>query len=91
VIERKLLWIERGDVKCHLETQEGPKRLFGAVEAYLAHKVVTCSARTVELEAERLSLVKKHFGDTKLTAITSQGNRDVPVFASRRRDRESHY
>jgi integrase len=26
----------------------------------------------VELEAERLSLVKKHFGDTKLTAVTSE-------------------
>jgi len=56
----------------HLETKDGPKRLVGAVEAYLAHKAVTCSQRTVELEGERLSLVKKHFGDVKLTALTPE-------------------
>jgi hypothetical protein len=30
-----------------------------------------CSPRTIELEEERLSLVKKHFGDVPLAAITA--------------------
>jgi len=30
-----------------------------------------CSPRTIELEEERLSLVKKHFGDVPLSAITA--------------------
>lgn len=55
-----------------LETQAGPKRLFEAVEAYLAQKAVTSSPRTVELERERLRLVKKHLGDVKLAAITPE-------------------
>jgi integrase len=55
-----------------LDTKTGPKRLSEAVETYLAHKVIPCSARTVELERERLNLVKKHFGDVKLTSITPE-------------------
>ena len=55
-----------------LETQAGPKRLFEAVEAYLAQKAVVSSERTVELERERLSLVKQHLGDVKLSAITPE-------------------
>ncbi len=58
--------------KGQLETQSGPKRLFEAVESYLEYKAVVCAARTVELEGERLSIVKKHFGDAKLTSITPQ-------------------
>ncbi len=58
--------------KGQLATQKGPKRLFEAVEAYLKYKAVVRAARTVELEAERLSIVKKHFGDAKLTSITPQ-------------------
>ena len=49
---------------------EGPKRLHDAINAYLHHKVMRCSPRTLELEKERLAIVKKHFGDVKLTAIT---------------------
>ncbi len=47
--------------KGQLETQRGPKRLFEAVESYLEYKAVVCAARTVELEGERLSIVKKHY------------------------------
>src|SRR5262245_13310023 len=50
--------------------EQGPKRLSEAIEAYLTAKRIRCSARTIELEEERLSLVKKHFGDVPLSAIT---------------------
>lgn len=53
-----------------LELRGSPKRLFEAIKAYLTDKAVTASARTAKLESERLSLVKQHFGDVKLTAIT---------------------
>src|ERR671919_288054 len=51
--------------------EQGPKRLSDAVDAYLTAKRIRCSARTIELEEERLSIVKKHFGDVPLTAITA--------------------
>src|SRR5438045_639980 len=51
--------------------EQGPKRLSEAIEAYLAAKRMRCSPRTIELEEERLSLVKKHFGDLPLSAITA--------------------
>lgn len=47
-----------------------PKHLFKAVELYLNDKVVRCSPRTHELERERLSMVKKFFGDAKIAAIS---------------------
>jgi hypothetical protein len=50
--------------------EQGPKRLSEAIDAYLAAKRIRCSARTIELEEERLSIVKKHFGDVPLSAIT---------------------
>ncbi|HLA14619.1 MAG TPA: hypothetical protein VJZ25_06305, partial [Gemmatimonadaceae bacterium] len=43
--------------------EQGPKRLSDATDAYLSAKRIRCSPRTIELEEERLSLVKKHFGD----------------------------
>ncbi len=49
---------------------EGPKRLHDAISTYLHHKTMRCSPRTLELETERLAIVKKHFGDLKLTSIT---------------------
>src|SRR5437868_10543513 len=55
--------------------QEQPKRLEAAVQAYLADKKVRCAPRTVELEAERLSIVKRYFGDARLTAVTPDGIR----------------
>ena len=55
-----------------LETQRGPKRLCDAVQRYLRDKAIRCSPRTVELEQERLSLVKQHFGDIRLSAITPE-------------------
>ncbi|MCZ6752857.1 MAG: tyrosine-type recombinase/integrase, partial [Acidobacteria bacterium] len=64
--ERKKIEAAR---KGQLETQAGPKRLFEAVGAYLAQKEITCSPRTTELEGERLSVVKQHFGDVRLAAI----------------------
>jgi hypothetical protein len=51
--------------------EQGPKRLSAAIEVYLAAKRMRCSPRTIELEGERLSLVKKHFGDVLLAAITA--------------------
>jgi integrase len=51
--------------------EQGPKRLSEAIDAYLAAKRIRCSARTIELEEERLSIVKKHFGDVLLSAITA--------------------
>ena len=51
--------------------EQGPKRLSEAVDAYLASKRMRCAPRTIELEEERLSLVKKHFGDAPLSAITA--------------------
>src|SRR3954468_24078364 len=51
--------------------EQGPKRLSDAIGAYLDAKRMRCSPRTIELEEERLSLVKKHFGDVPLAAITA--------------------
>ena len=55
-----------------LEAQRGPKRLFEAMDRYLSDKAIRCAPRTVELERERLSLVKQHFGDAKLSGITPE-------------------
>src|SRR5713101_7256664 len=67
--ERELLeGAGRGQVSTN---EQGPKRLSAAIEAYLAAKRMRCSPRTIELEEERLSLVKKHFGDVPLAAITA--------------------
>jgi DNA replication protein DnaC len=51
--------------------EQGPKRLSEAIDAYLTAKRIRGSARTIELEEERLSIVKKHFGDVLLSAITA--------------------
>ena len=51
--------------------ERGPKRLSEAIDAYLTGKRMHCSPRTIELEQERLSLVKKHFGDAPLATITA--------------------
>jgi hypothetical protein len=56
------------------DRESGPRDLSGAVAAYLDAKRMRCSARTIELEEERLSIVKKHFGDIRLTAITRNGS-----------------
>ena len=53
-----------------LETENGPKHLFDAIDRYLNDKIIHCAPRTVELERERLSLIKQHFGDVKLSAVT---------------------
>jgi hypothetical protein len=54
------------------DREAGPRDLSAAVAAYLDAKRIRCSARTIELEEERLSIVRKHFGDIRLTAITAQ-------------------
>jgi hypothetical protein len=61
--------------------EQGPKRLSEAIDAYLTAKRIRCSVRTVELEEERLSIVKKHFGDVPLSAITLRQSRtsNAPV------------
>src|SRR4249919_2278296 len=51
--------------------EQGPHCLSVAIDAYLTAKRIRCSPRTIELEEERLSLVKKHFGDVPLSAITA--------------------
>ncbi len=51
--------------------EQGPKRLSDAIDSYLAAKRIRCSPRTIELEEERLSIVKRHFGDVPLSAITA--------------------
>src|SRR5918994_1040285 len=52
--------------------EQGPKRLSEAIDSYLTAKRIRCSARTIELEEERLSIVKKHFGEcVPLSAITA--------------------
>jgi hypothetical protein len=53
--------------------EDGPRSLFHAIDSYLASKQIRCSARTIELEEERLSIVRKHFGDIRVAAITAQG------------------
>src|SRR5215472_12102108 len=47
-----------------------PKRLFEATAIYLDDKRVRCAPRAIELEIERLNMVKKFFGDFRLSAIT---------------------
>src|SRR4051812_37122202 len=49
--------------------EQGPKRLSEAIDSYLAAKRMRCSPRTIELEEERLSLVKSHCGAVPLRAI----------------------
>ena len=70
--------------------EQGPKRLSEAIDAYLAAKRIRCSARTIELEEERLSIVKKHFGRRAALSDHDGDNRGLPARASRRRHRESH-
>ncbi len=60
--------------------EQGPKRLSEAIEAYLTAKRIRCSARTIELEEERLSIVMRHFGDVPLSAITAGRS---PTFSTR--------
>jgi hypothetical protein len=55
--------------------EQGPRRLSDAIDAYLNAKRIRCSPRTIELEEERLSIVKKHFGDVPLRDL-SDGNAD---------------
>jgi integrase len=65
--ERKTIEMARAG---NLADSTAPKHLFEVAQRYLADKAVRCSPRTVELESERLDMVKKFFGNTRLTAIT---------------------
>ena len=67
--ERELIE-EAGHDRLPVDEQE-PKRLSEAIDAYLAAKRIRCSANTIELEEERPSIVKKHFGDVPHSAITA--------------------
>ena len=72
--ERKLLEdAGLGSLAAH---EQGPKRLSTAVDEYLDAKRLRCSPRTIELEAERLVLVMRHFGDVPLSAITAKAIAD---------------
>lgn len=48
----------------------GPTRLFAAIDGYVERKRIRWSVRTLELAEERFSVVKAHFGDVRLSAIT---------------------
>jgi integrase len=63
--------------------EQGPKQLSDAINSYLAAKQIRCSLRIIELEEERLSIVKKHFGDVPLSAITAKAIAD---FQNKRHD-----
>jgi hypothetical protein len=65
--DRKVIEMARAG---RLADLNAPKRLFEAAERYLEDKAVRCSPRTHELETERLSMVKKFFGDERIAAIT---------------------
>src|SRR5437763_6605645 len=47
--------------------EQGPKRLSEAIDAYLEGKRMRCSPRTLEFEQERMTLIKRHFGDVPLS------------------------
>ena len=68
-LERDLIEAARGGGVS--QDERGPKTLVPAIAAYLLAKKAHCSRRTLELEEERLSIVKRHFGDVKLSAITA--------------------
>jgi integrase len=53
-----------------LADSAAPKQLFEAAQRYLDDKAVRCSPRTHELETERLIMVKRFFGDTRISSVT---------------------
>lgn len=65
--ERKVIEMARAG---KLADSRVPKGLFEAAQRYLDDKVVRCCPRTYELEIERLSMVKKFFGDIRISVIT---------------------
>ena len=65
--ERKVIEMARAG---RLADSSAPKHLLEAVQRYLEDKAVRCSPRTHELERERLSMVTKFFGDTRIASIT---------------------
>lgn len=65
--ERKLIEMARAG---KLADSTAPKQLFEAAQRYLDDKAVRCSPRTHELETERMSMIKKFFGDIRISAIT---------------------
>ena len=65
--ERKVIEMARAG---KLADALAPKRLFEAAQRYLVDKAVRCSPRTHELEMERLSMVKRFFGNIRISAIT---------------------
>lgn len=44
--------------------------LFPAIDAYLKDKKIRVAPRTIELEQERFTIIKRHFKDCKLVSIT---------------------
>ena len=59
------------------------QHLFLAIDEYLADKKIRCRPRTIEFENERLSVVKKHFKDVPISAITADA---ISRYQSKRRD-----
>jgi len=59
------------------------RHLFAAIDEYLADKKIRCRPRTIEFENERLSVVKGHFKDVPISAITADA---ISRYQSKRRD-----
>ena len=61
----------RAAMEGELAARDPSVKLFAAIEDYLQAKEATAnSKRTIEFDRERLEIVKRHFGDVKLTTIT---------------------
>jgi integrase len=61
----------------------GPTRLFDACAKFLVAKEATANTkRAVEFDRERLEVVKRHFGDVKLSAISRES---IEGFQAKRR------
>src|SRR5215472_3127437 len=68
-------WVDASKKEGVLAELGTPKHLFEAIDKYLDDKKIRCAPRTVELEIERLSMVKKFFGNARLSAINPAGIR----------------
>jgi integrase len=63
----------RAAIEGKLGAHSAPPRLFDACAKYLVAKEATANTkRAVEFDSERLEVVKRHFGDVRLSAISRE-------------------
>ena len=63
----------RAAIEGKLGAHSAPTRLFDACDKFLVAKEATANTkRAVEFDRERLEMVKRHFGDVKLSAISRE-------------------